>query len=319
MARRRKNTDSLAYRLTHKTPATNTTQAKNKPQAKNNAPHGKTAKKMSSRQVFSIVLMLAALALLCYPIVATNHNNQRLSDLSESYKDKVSVKPHSDANGEELKKAEEYNEWLEKNPFTPPPIGHDKEHKDYAKYDNILSQPDGTMGTLTIPAANIDLPIYHGTSDEVLNKGAGHVYGTYLPIGGKHRTAALGAHAGMVNASMFDNLPKLKEGDLAIVQVRNKKLAYKMVSSKVHHPDDRNAIPFDDRDLLVLITCIPYGINSDRLVVTMERTELPADPQNTDNKIRTWQWWMTCVIIIAVFVLIIFVVSLYREIKRNRG
>lgn len=313
MVRRRKDTTTLRYMLLHglqgggaKRSGGKKTRGKKKDMSRAN----------KRRRVIAMVLMISSLLVFLYPIVATNHNNKRLSDLSDAYADKVSVSPHVDSNAEELKKAEDYNEWLSKNRFIPPPIGKDREHEYYSKYDNILSQPDGTMGTISIPSIDVKLPIYHGTSEGVLYEGAGHLYGTYLPVGGAGRTAAISAHAGMVNATMFDNLPRMKIGDVAVVQVRDRKLAYRMVSSEVVSPDRSDAIPFDDRDLLVLITCTPYGINTERLIVVLERTELGEPYDVNTNTPRVWQWWMTASIALFAAFIILFVIAWRRSGRR---
>lgn len=271
---------------------------------------------MSKNNRAALVLLLLALCVLSYPVVATMWNNHRLDNISNEYKDKVNVSPQKDTNAEDLANAEKYNEWLHKNKFTPPPIGSEHNHKDYKMYENILTQPNDTMGIISIPDINVELPIYHGTSDEALYNGAGHLYGTYLPVGGEGQTSVITAHTGMVNASMFDSLPNLQIGEKAYIQVRDSKLAYKMVESYIVPADAKDAIPFDDRDLLVLITCTPYGINSDRLIVVMERTELD-EISEISNSMQTWQWWMTGSLSLFFITLLIFLWSLRRDRKNN--
>lgn len=272
---------------------------------------------MNKNKVVALVLIVIAALIAIYPTLGTLYNNKRLDDLSEEYQDKISVEPLVNTNKEALDRAEEYNEWLKAHPFTPPPIGQDYTHEEYSRYDGILKEPNNTMGTITIPDIDVRLPIYHGTAGDTLYKGAGHLYGTALPVGGQGQTSVITAHSGMVDASMFDNLPKLKPGQKAYIQVRDRKLAYVMVDSKTVSPDATDAIPHDDRDLLVLITCTPYGINTSRLVVTLERTELDdEDIPQTSNSVRTWQWWMTALVVLWGLLILVFVVFYRRDKSR---
>lgn len=281
---------------------------------------GKKRKKKSN--LVPVLLLILSLLLLSYPVVGTLYNNEKLAEKAQSYKDKVTVEPESSRNGSELDKADEYNEWLKTHPFTPPTIGDEVSDEKFRKYSQIINSPENTMGTVTIPSIDVNLPIYHGTSPDVLHKGVGHLYGTSLPVGGDGTMSALSAHTGMVNASMFDNLPQLQQGDKAYVQVRDRRLAYKMVSSSVVPPSDTDALPHpgEHDDLLVLITCTPYGLNTDRLIVVMERTPLDDKDFDASNQIRIWTWWMTVVVILAALVILFLALIArdeYKKAKKN--
>ena len=120
------------------------------------------------------------------------------------------------------------------------------------------------------------------------------MYGSDLPIGGDGNTAVITAHTGMVNASMFDNLYKLEEGEPVYISVLGEKLRYRMTGSEVVKPEDYDSVTYEEGvDKLVLITCTPYGINSDRLLVTAERDHTPLTEDELDSG---WQlqlsWWM---------------------------
>lgn len=244
-----------------------------------------------SRRAVTVVSVVAAIALavMGYFVYATNHNNQLLADSVEMYKEHfISVSPEQ--RSEMIDAAYLYNADLSARPFTPPPIGHDSEHERWGEYSDQLAGVDGLMATLTIPSQDIALPVYHGTSDEVLHKGAGHLFGTHLPVGGpspeesgiyanvlntKGVTAAISAHTGLYNMSMFDNVQYMENGDMAYIHVAGETVAYKMVSDKVVPPDALDAIDVvPGKDYLQLITCTPYGINFNRLVVTMERVDV---------------------------------------------
>ena len=139
-------------------------------------------------------------------------------------------------------------------------------------YNNILDMGNGIMGSIEIPKINVNLPIYHGTSDEVLSVGVGHVYNSSLPIGGINTRSVLTGHRGLPNAKLFTRLDEIVEGDLFFVRIQDKTLAYKVNNIEVIEPEDIDAVNIiEGKDLVSLITCTPYGINTHRLVVTGER------------------------------------------------
>lgn len=244
-----------------------------------------------SRRAVTVVSVVVAIALavMAYFVYATAHNNQILADRVEMYKEHfISVSPEQ--RSETIDAAYLYNADLSARPFTPPPIGHDSEHERWGEYSDQLAGVDGLMATITIPSQDIALPVYHGTSDEVLNKGAGHMFGTHLPVGGpspeetgtyanvlntKGITTAISAHTGLHNKSMFDNVQYMENGDMAYIRVAGETVGYRKVSDKVVAPEALDAIDIvPGKDYLQLITCTPYGINFNRLVVTLERVEV---------------------------------------------
>ena len=147
------------------------------------------------------------------------------------------------------------------------------------------------------------LPVYHGTSTDVLAHGVGHLYGTALPVGGEGNHAVLTGHTGLATLTMFDNLTHIKVGDVFTVEVMGKTMAYKVDQIETVLPDQVEALRADEgRDLLTLVTCTPYGINSHRLLVRGERTELPAELDQSYHS--PWQPWMIAAIFIATLVLL---------------
>ena len=142
------------------------------------------------------------------------------------------------------------------------------------------------MGSIEIPSINVNLPIYHGTSDEVLSAGVGHLNGSSLPIGGVNTKSILTAHRGLPSSKLFTRLDELVEGDLFFIRVLNETLAYKVNDIQVIEPEDVAGLEIEEgKDLVSLITCTPYGLNTHRLVVTGERTEYePAIYENIESK-----------------------------------
>ena len=140
-------------------------------------------------------------------------------------------------------------------------------------YDTILNLTSTQiMATIQIPVIDVDLAIYHGTSDEVLNRGIGHFEFSSLPVGGKNSHCILTGHRGMPSAKLFKRLDELKKKDRIYIHVCKKTLVYEVVDSFVVEPEDILDMGIEEgQDLLSLVTCTPYGINTKRLVVQAKR------------------------------------------------
>ena len=131
-----------------------------------------------------------------------------------------------------------------------------------------------TMGYISIPKINVELPIYHGTSDNILKNGVGHLEGTSLPIGGKNTHCVLAGHTGLASGKIFDNIDKLEFGDIFVIKVLDKTLEYKVVNIVKVDPNDTEAIKLDpEKDYVTLVTCTPRLINTHRLLVRGERVQ----------------------------------------------
>jgi sortase A len=146
--------------------------------------------------------------------------------------------------------------------------------------EQLRSDSNGLMGRVKIPAIDVDLPIYHGTSDEVLDKGVGHLEGTALPVGGAGTHAVLTAHRGLASAELFTRLDEVTIDDQLTIEVMGEVLVYRVIDTRVVEPDQtRTLYPATGDDLLTLVTCTPVGINSHRILVTAERV-LPTPPED---------------------------------------
>ncbi|WEV75482.1 class C sortase [Bifidobacterium sp. ESL0800] len=153
-----------------------------------------------------------------------------------------------------------------------------------AEYQSLLNDGTGVMGTIRIPKISVKMPIYHGTSDEVLLHGAGHLYGTSLPVGGPSTNAVLSGHTGLSSALLFTRLDELKRGDVFYVQTLNRTMGYRVVGIHVIKPSDTHlykVVP--GRDLVTLMTCTPYGVNTERLVITGTRQPIPEPIPDPDD------------------------------------
>lgn len=165
-------------------------------------------------------------------------------------------------------------------------------------YSQILAaDSSGLMGRIRIPKIDVDIPIYHGTDDATLLKGAGHLEGTSLPVGGKSTRTVITAHRGLAEAELFTRLNELKVGDTFTLEVFGNVLTYRVNDTKVVEPKDSAAVKaVEGKDLATLVTCTPLGINTHRILVTGERV-LPTPKQDADaagksSGLPHFPWWL---------------------------
>lgn len=141
-------------------------------------------------------------------------------------------------------------------------------------YESVLNFNDGQICSVEIPKINVNLPVYHGTSEDVLTKGAAHSANTSFPIGGKSTHSIISAHTAYPGKVFFDELTELEKGDIFYINVLDEKLTYKICDISIAEPDDTSKLKIVyDKDLVTLVTCYPYAVNSHRLLVTGERIE----------------------------------------------
>ena len=232
-----------------------------------------------------IILFLAGLSLLLYPLVANQWNNYRQKQLISSYEQTVSQKEAS--NGidydAELKKAEAYNEALLPSILPDSFAIADASEEDQTYMNTLNIAGDEMMGIVEIPKIDIKLPIYHTTEEDVLKQAAGHLEGSSLPIGGKSTHAVISAHRGLPSASLFTDLDQLKKGDHFLIHVLNKTLCYEVDKISVVKPEETSALAVEEgEDLVTLLTCTPYGVNTERLLVRGHR--VPYEEQKVADE-----------------------------------
>jgi sortase A len=221
--------------------------------------------------------MLSGLSLLLYPLVANTWNNYRQTKLISTYEDTVNEAAENGEidYGEELAKANAYNDELLPS-ILPDSFATaeaaEVEDESYLECLNLAG--DGIMGYVQIPEIGIKLPIFHTTSEEVLEIGAGHLEGSSLPVGGENTHAVISAHRGLPSASLFTDLDKLKIGDCFFLNILDETLAYEVDQILVVEPEETDALAVvDGEDLVTLLTCTPYAVNTQRLLVRGHRVE----------------------------------------------
>lgn len=232
------------------------------------------------------IIFLAGLSLLLYPFVANQWNNYRQKQLISSYEQTVSQKEASNRidYDAELKKAEAYNEALLPSILPDSFAIADASEEDQTYMNTLNIAGDEMMGIVEIPKIDIKLPIYHTTEEDVLKQAAGHLEGSSLPIGGKSTHSVISAHRGLPSASLFTDLDQLKKGDHFLIHVLNKTLCYEVDKISVVKPEETSALAVEEgEDLVTLLTCTPYGVNTERLLVRGHR--VPYEEQKvTDEK-----------------------------------
>lgn len=230
------------------------------------------------RKLVPLVLMLAGMLVLLYPVLATQYNNIKQRDFAAQYNNHVQA-ASPDALAADREWAHAYNRSLNGVPILDPylsSVSASPQSDAFQEYLDTLGSFDA-MARVRVPAVNIDLPVYHGTSDDAIAKGAGHLYGTSLPVGGTDTHAVLTSHTGMSNATLFDHLSAVEEGEVMYIDILGETLAYQVDSIKVILPteiDDLHIV--DGADLLTLFTCTPYAVNTHRLLVTGHRVPFDA-------------------------------------------
>lgn len=259
--------------------------------------------KFSGTALLASLVILAGVLLFLYPHAAAWFSQKEQSRVTETAQETLQTPPNDDAlhRAKLIEQAKIYNRELESGALLEAnshvPTGDGKAAQGSEAYENILDITDnGFMGRLQYDALDIDLPIYHGTTDEVLEKGVGHLKGTSLPVGGIGTRSVLTAHRGLPEATLFNELDRAKKGDTFTVSVLDQTLTYRVVETQVIQPEDTQAIiPDPDRDLVTLVTCTPLGINTHRILVTAERiTPTPPEDIEAAQKapvIPGFPWW----------------------------
>ncbi len=234
-------------------------------------------KKKMTKYIFAL-LFLAGLSLLLYPLVSNQWNSYRQTKLISSYEDVVTQQTTAGLidYGEERTEAVEYNEAMK--PYILPDsfamaASLEAPDEEYMACLNLTG--DGMMGYVEIPKINVKIPVFHTTSEDVLQKAAGHLEGSSLPVGGEGTHAVISAHRGLPSAALFTDLDQLEEGDYFFLSILDDRLCYQVDQINVVEPSDTSDLEAQDgMDLVTLMTCTPYGVNSHRLLVRGSRVAM---------------------------------------------
>lgn len=265
-----------------------------------------------------VLIILVGLLVLMYPVISTQWNNHVQEQVAKQYEDQLSVAPPEQVN-RAYEAAVEYNRTHTDGPILDPWLARiSEDNAEYKEYERHLAGVSA-MSQLAIPSIDVRLPVFHGTSDNTLQKGLGHLYGSALPTGGEGFHSVITGHTGLTTATLFDDLVDVKEGDAIYISTFGKRLKYQVYETQVVLPDETDSLRAEaGRDLLTLVTCTPYGINTHRLLVHAERVPLDEDEAKVlDESTSTVQWWMWVLGAVALIVLLALIWWIIREKKKS--
>lgn len=275
--------------------------------------------------VLAILAFLAGIFLLSYPAVS-NLYYEHQQDLLTDYYDNLVVEtvPEEDLS-KEFQACWDYNNGLlEGGVLLSDPFDETQLDPTVMPYAGLLNlQGDGSMGYITIPAIGVNLIIYHGVEEDVLQKGVGHLQGSSLPVGGTGSHCVLSAHTGLNNKKLFTDLDQLVEGDVFYIHVLGEVLAYQVDQIKVVLPHEIDDLRIEaEHDYVTLVTCTPYGINTHRLLVRGTRIsyeEAQAAVENTTAvpRVSTWLQQYLYAGGTGLFLFLIVILLLIRRKKRT--
>lgn len=267
--------------------------------------------------ILFVLLLITGIGILVYPTVSDWVNRRNATEAVVTYDKKVSELSSADIQ-EIIAEAQNYNSQLASKDT-------DFSLDDSAKnlYDSLLNpNGNGIMGSVVISSLHINLPIYHGTEEEVLQVGAGHLTGSSLPIGGESTHCVLSGHRGLPSASLFSNIDQLKKGDTFEIHVLGEVLVYQVDQIKTVLPSETSDLQIvQGKDLCTLVTCTPYGINTHRLLVRGHRiTVTKNDAQKvTAEHIEIWKVFLCAgAILTALSIITAAVVHFIKNRKKRK-
>lgn len=221
-----------------------------------------------------VLIFLVGLGVLCYPLISSAVNNIAARNQAEDYTVTVKKMPTEEQTAL-LESGKKYNDSLTNNVIIIDPFDQEAFEKIGKAYESALNvDGNGLIGYIDIPKINVYLPVQHYTSEEVLAHSAGHLQNTSLPVGGESTHAVISAHSAFPGQTFFDYLTDMEVGDTFFVHVVNRTLKYEVDQIKVVLPEETNDLRVvRGEDLVTLVTCTPYSINTHRLLVRGKRVE----------------------------------------------
>lgn len=262
---------------------------------------------------FMVLLLIIGTGLFLYPTIGDMYN-RHVASVAVKHEDQAVQALSEDDIEEVFWEAEEYNRMVYENGLLRV---SGMENDGYEDTLNVTGE--GIMCSLNIPRIGIELPVYHGTSEEVLQSAAGHYHGSSLPCGGEDTHCIITGHTGLTSAKLFTDLARLREGDMFFIKVLGEVHAYRVISVKVVLPYEMESLVIEPgRDLVTLVTCTPYGINTHRLLVTGERTRYERPDLARARAVSMDGYPLTFILIVSA-VLIMAAVLMIIIIRRRYG
>lgn len=264
--------------------------------------------------ILLVAVFLLGVCILLYPTISDYWNSLHQTQAIGAYEDTLSTMTQKDYS-DLFAQADDYNAALRALEFPLMDYVELAEREDLAKYADILNVNGvGIMGYIDIDKIGVELPIYHGTDASVLNIAVGHFEGTSLPVGGAGTHCVLSAHRGLPSARLFTDLDRMEVGDTFTITVLNRLLTYEVDQILIVDPDQVDSLEIEeDEDYCTLLTCTPYGINTQRLLVRGRRVEnaeekpqvfVPADMVQIDPLVVTPAVAAPMLLVLLVFLLV---------------
>lgn len=281
----------------------------------------KKNKKKGSKflNILIALIFIAGAGIFTYPTISNLWNEYRNAQLVSKYNESV-----GELTNEQYEKlwqeAQEYNDEHSVNTIVDA-FDEEDEYTLSHPYDEVLDpNGDGLMGSIEIPKLNLTLAIYHGLGTDVLEKGIGHVEGTSLPIGGESTHAVLAGHRGLPSAKLFTDLDQMELGDIFLIHVLDRTLAYKVDQIKTVLPEESDELAIiEGEDHVTLVTCTPYGVNTHRLLVRGIRTEYTEDQEVEETAIeKIAKLDPVKVMMVGLVILIILIIIIYIIVRRKK-
>lgn len=281
-------------------------------------------RKMTIKDIIRLLVLFVAFAVLLYPTVSSYVNEKNGSKVVSNY-DAESVRLSNAEKEKMLEDARAYNKEMLSNIDLIDPFSQGETIVD-ERYESLLNiDGSGMMGYIRIPKIKVEIPIYHGTSESVLQAGVGHFWGTSLPVGGESTHTVLTGHRGLPTKTLFTNMDKLVKGDVFYIKVLDETLAYKVDQILTVLPEETEALSIvPGQDYATLVTCTPYAINTHRLLVRGHRIpyeEAVKIEKNTSTGIElsfTTKVLIVTLGIIFIGLVIAMLYSLYDKRRRKK-
>lgn len=281
-------------------------------------------RKMTIKDIIRLLVLVVAFAVLLYPTVSSYVNEKNGSKVVSNY-DAESVRLSNAEKEKMFEDARAYNKEMLSNIDLIDPFSQGETSID-ERYESLLNMDgSGMMGYIRIPKIKVEIPIYHGTSESVLQAGVGHFWGTSLPVGGESTHTVLTGHRGLPTKTLFTNMDKLVEGDVFYIKVLDETLAYKVDQILTVLPEETEALSIvPGKDYATLVTCTPYAINTHRLLVRGHRIpyeEAVKIEKNTSTGIElsfTTKVLIVTIGIIFIGLVIAMLYSLYDKRRRKK-
>lgn len=269
-----------------------------------------------------ILMIILGIGVILYPLISNQLSKINYQEVIDNY-DFTVTKQENSYNEQLINEAREYNRSL--TSLNIADVFQNPNRESSSEYLSILNVDNkGMMGYISIPKIDVRIPIYHGTSSDILQKGVGHLEGSSIPVGGASTHAILSAHRGLPSSRLFTDLNQLKVGDTFYIYILDQVLAYQVNQVLVIEPSDTDPLQIvQGEDYVTLVTCTPYAINTHRLLVRGERIEYSVQEEEgitVDKELSTADIVLYACLLFAILLIIVAIISMirYKKKKGNR-